>query len=146
MESKRLVDMAYSLAKEKYSNKKFSYPDLWKSLIKKTKLTEEEQQANNGSLYTDILQDPRFIFVGNKVWRLKEYITREEIAALENSLYDFTQEPTDYVIGTEEDSDSSINEEVNVEDDYIDLKSKFNKKAELGFEDEEENETDNNLE
>jgi len=125
MEHKHLVDLAYETAKEKFQKKHFTYSNLWTSLVKKVKLTEQEQQEDIGSLYVDILQDPRFIFLGNNTWRLREYLTREEIAMLENSLYDFAQdvELLNSYGKTEEDGEEIGLEDS--EDEYLDYKSKF---------------------
>ncbi|GHU48500.1 hypothetical protein FACS1894218_5570 [Bacilli bacterium] len=45
-----------------------------------------------GSLYTDLLQDARFLYVGNQKWRLREFATSAEIIKYKNALYDFTPE------------------------------------------------------
>jgi len=35
------------------------------------------------------LQDQRFIYVGNKFWKLREFVKQDEIRNFQHSLYDF---------------------------------------------------------
>lgn len=88
---KTIINNAYLVAKAKYEKKAFTFQNLWKELVKKLKLDEEEQ-AQVGQVYASMLQDHRFIFAGNNQWKLREYLTLEEQAELSNALYDFKQE------------------------------------------------------
>lgn len=88
---KTIINNAYLVAKAKYEKKAFTFQNLWKELIKKLKLDEEEQ-AQVGQVYASMLQDHRFIFAGNNQWKLREYLTLEQQAELSNALYDFKQE------------------------------------------------------
>ena len=91
MENKQLITLAYELAKTKYKDKPFTFEKLWTELIKKAKLDKDEQ-AIVGHVYTCMLQDHRFIFIGNSQWRVREFLNEEEIAALNHAMYDFKQE------------------------------------------------------
>lgn len=90
MENRNLVNDAYLLCKDQYKNKKFSFNEVWNKLVKQKKLSKAEQEENIGSLYTEFLQDQRFIYAGSNSWRLREFATQEEIKNLQNSLYDFS--------------------------------------------------------
>lgn len=91
MENKQIITLAYELAKTKYKNKPFTFQQLWTDLIKKAKLDKDEQK-NVGHVYTCMLQDHRFIFIGNHQWKVREFLKEDEQAALSHALYDFTQE------------------------------------------------------
>ena len=130
MEQKHLVDIAYEQSKTKFEKKQFTFNNLWATLVKNAKLTEQEQKENMGSLYVDILQDPRFIFLGNNTWKLREFLTREEIAMLENSLYDFVQD-AEMLESYDKDETEKL-EDIGLddaEDEYLDYKNKFKTNA-----------------
>ena len=91
MENKQIITLAYELAKTKYKNKAFTFEQLWTDLVKKAKLDKDEQ-AIVGHVYTCMLQDHRFIFIGHHEWKVREFLTEEEQNALSHALYDFKQE------------------------------------------------------
>ncbi|XQP55832.1 MAG: DNA-directed RNA polymerase subunit delta [Mycoplasmoidaceae bacterium] len=91
MENKQIITLAYELAKTKYHNKPFTFEQLWADLIKKARLDAEEQKIV-GHVYTCMLQDHRFIFIGNHQWKIREFLKESEQAALSHALYDFKQE------------------------------------------------------
>lgn len=91
MENKQIITLAYELAKTKYKNKPFTFEQLWADLVKKARLDAEEQKIV-GHVYTCMLQDHRFIFIGNHEWKIREFLTEAEQAALSHALYDFKQE------------------------------------------------------
>jgi DNA-directed RNA polymerase delta subunit len=39
-----------------------------------------------------MLQDSRFIYVGNEEWKLREFLTEEQIKNIDRNLYDITVE------------------------------------------------------
>lgn len=91
MITKQNITLAYELALKNYKNKSFTFMQIWKDLVKKCKFDKEEQK-NISQFYVDLLQDKRFIFVGNKKWKIREFLKHDEIVKLENALYDFEQE------------------------------------------------------
>lgn len=91
MENKQIITLAYELAKTKYKNKPFTFKQLWTDLVKKARLDKDEQ-AIVGHVYTCLLQDHRFIFIGNHEWKVREFLKESEQAALSHALYDFKQE------------------------------------------------------
>lgn len=91
MENKQIITLAYEMAKTKYKDKPFTFEQLWADLIKKAKLDKDEQQ-NVGHVYTCMLQDHKFIFIGNHQWKVREFLTQTEQAELSHALYDFKQE------------------------------------------------------
>lgn len=91
MENKQIITLAYELAKTKYKNKPFTFEQLWADLVKKARLDKDEQKIV-GHVYTCLLQDHRFIFIGNHEWKVREFLKQDEQAALSHALYDFRQE------------------------------------------------------
>lgn len=87
MEKKQIITLAYEMAKTKYGKKSFSFKQLWTDLIKKIKLDKDEQKTVS-HVYAALLQDNRFIFVGNNLWKIKEFLTYDEQKSLVNSSYD----------------------------------------------------------
>jgi len=88
---KQLIDLAYDLAKTKFAKKAFTFQELWSKLIKQAKLDKDEQ-AQAGYVYTAMLQDNRFIFIGDSKWKITEFLTQEEKTEYANALYDFKRE------------------------------------------------------
>jgi len=88
---KQFIDIAYDVARTKYGKKAFTFDQLWTDFVKKARLDAEEQKQA-GEVYSAMLQDIRFIFVGKGQWKLRENLTLEEQAQLSNALYDFTTE------------------------------------------------------
>jgi len=91
MITKQNITLAYEFELKNNKNKSFTFMQIWKDLVKKCKFDEEEQK-NISQFYVDLLQDKRFIFVGNKKWKIREFLKHDEIVKLENALYDFEQE------------------------------------------------------
>ncbi len=87
MAKKHIITLAYEMAKTKYGKKSFTFQQLWQDLIKKYKLDKEEQQTV-AHVYTALLQDNRFIFIGNNLWKIKELLTYDEQKDFVNSSYD----------------------------------------------------------
>ncbi|MDR1991664.1 MAG: DNA-directed RNA polymerase subunit delta [Mycoplasmataceae bacterium] len=126
MARQQFIDQIYYLTKKEFINKGFTFNDVWKKIVKDGKLSKEEQNQNIGIVYTDLLQDARFIYMGNKKWMLREFATQEEIDKFQNMLYDFnndiaeenaainktsvTEEPTE--IEEDEEIDININRNV----------------------------------
>lgn len=94
MEHKPLITLAYECALKNFKNKPFTFRQIWEELVKKAKLDKSERELV-GQFYIDLLEDPRFIFIGGKKWRIREFLTSVEIANYENSLYDFDSEKDD---------------------------------------------------
>lgn len=88
MEHKTLITLAYEYALKTYKNKSFTFRQIWEELAKKAKLDKNERELV-GQFYIDLLEDPRFIFIGGKKWRIREFLTSTEIDNYANSLYDF---------------------------------------------------------
>ena len=112
MITKQIITLAYELALKNYKNKSFTFMQIWKDLVKKCKFDEEEQK-NISQFYVDMLQDKRFIFIGNKKWKIREFLKHDEIIKLENALYDFEQE------GEENDDTDSKSETKKANDNDI---------------------------
>jgi len=113
---KQLIDLAYELAKTKYNKKPFTFKQLWKELIKQARLDKEEQ-AQAGYVYTTMLQDNRFIFIGDSQWKITEFLTEEQISEYANALYDFKKEA--------EEEEARI-KKISKEDDYVYEDSELN--------------------
>lgn len=137
MITKQIITLAYELALKNYKNKSFTFMQIWRDLIKKCKFDEEEQK-NISQFYVDLLQDKRFIFVGNKKWKIREFLKHDEIVKLENALYDFEQEgeendgtysksetkktnDNDIYYGSDEDDDEKFNYNQAAKKDQVDL-------------------------
>ncbi|MDR2823168.1 MAG: DNA-directed RNA polymerase subunit delta [Mycoplasmataceae bacterium] len=130
------IDIIYEAVKEK-KNKPFTFDEVWKVLTKKGSGYKKEEPNLIGVVYTDLLQDSRFIYLGNKRWMLREYVSQREIANLQNALYDFNQEVTEEgfeKVAEEPNTDLPTKEietgELDVEDEevYEDIKTNISQK------------------
>lgn len=94
MLNKDLIDLAYEIMNENLSSSKNSSTTIsFKSIVdgvkNKPNIDEAALDANIGAFYVDLLQDNRFVFMGNDQWTLKEKITNELYKRNQNSLYNF---------------------------------------------------------
>ena len=140
MITKQNITLAYELALKNYKNKPFTFMQIWKDLVKKCKFDEEEQK-NISQFYVDMLQDKRFIFIGNKKWKIREFLKHDEIVKLENALYDFEQDGEENNdIATKPNSKKMDNNEIYYDDNEDDEKFNYNqasKKEQVDFLDDE---------
>ncbi|MDE6472869.1 MAG: DNA-directed RNA polymerase subunit delta [Ureaplasma sp.] len=123
MITKNINEIAYEIAKKDFKNKEFNFNDLVNKIIDKAEISKTEFNDQIGDFYTNLLQDVRFVFLGNNQWTLKENLKVAEYQIKMNSLYDFEQ--NDLVEDYEQNLiDSSENDEYkndNIEDDDIDF-------------------------
>lgn len=93
---KHINEIAYEIAKEEYKDQVFSFDNLWSKLVKHIKVPLKEQAALKGELYSEIIQDTNFLYSGKQNWRLREFVTQDELKkTLANSLYDFDKSLTE---------------------------------------------------
>jgi DNA-directed RNA polymerase delta subunit len=67
MNKKHFIDIAYTLAKEKFAKKRFTFNSLYELLVKEAKLSNEERKDCIGTMYVELLQDSRFIYTGENL-------------------------------------------------------------------------------
>lgn len=82
----RIIDKSYILAKNEFDSNEFTTSQLWKLISKKEKL-ENNADDSYINFYVDLLQDPRFVAIGNDKWKLREFVTISEFNKLSNSKY-----------------------------------------------------------
>ena len=121
------------------------YIKLWKKVIKFAHLNSDEALEEIGNFYSDIMQDPRFIYTGNNRWQLKEYVSLSEIDKMQSRMYDFkdVQVLDESVIETDKYSSKVVSEEEllgtdgysDIDEDYEEIQSNLSSSDE---EDEEE--------
>ena len=128
-----LINIAYDISKKEYQNKDFTFNDLWKKVIKFAHLNSDESLEEIGNFYSDIMQDPRFIYTGNNKWQLKEYVSLSEIDKMQSRMYDFkdVQVLDESVIETDKYSSKVVSEEEllgtdgysDIDEDYEEIQS-----------------------
>lgn len=74
-----LLDLAYDLVSKELKDSKSSitFNKICDLIQKSTNMDKVELNSILGSLYTDFLQDPRFVFIGNNKWTLRDLQTLE---------------------------------------------------------------------
>ncbi|MDR2557266.1 MAG: hypothetical protein LBC33_00290 [Mycoplasmataceae bacterium] len=81
-----LINEAYNAAKSKFGKNPFTFNELV-NLVKSSP-DFADISGKLGYLYNELLKDTRFLYVGNKNWVIKAFLTIPEINAYRNSLYD----------------------------------------------------------
>lgn len=94
MLDKDLVDLGYEYAvdffkKSQKENLALDFNKICKGVKKLGKFSDEEFDQILGSFYADLLQDNRFVFLGNDQWTLKDLIPIEQYRKNQNSLYNY---------------------------------------------------------
>lgn len=87
-----IIDTAYNLANTHFKNKEFTFDKLTSLLLKELEIKKEEFTEQLGSLYVDLMQDSRFILMGENKWNLKENLSSSAYKKQLNALYDFSTE------------------------------------------------------
>ena len=84
MLNKSNVDVAFDIVKEEGP---IAFNDLWKKIVEIQSLDVASQEKIEGSIYTQILLDGRFINVGDNTWDLRTKHTFEEATLDTNECY-----------------------------------------------------------
>lgn len=80
---KHLIEKAYDSAKKEFGNKHFTFKDIYNSLSKKG----IDVKNSIGELYTEMIQDFRFISLGKEKWALRENFTVAQIEKILSSMF-----------------------------------------------------------
>jgi DNA-directed RNA polymerase delta subunit len=59
-----LIDLAYEIAQKEYKDGTFSFNQLYDQLNAKANANSHQQSI--GEVYCELLQDPRFTYIGDK--------------------------------------------------------------------------------
>ncbi|MDE5617798.1 MAG: DNA-directed RNA polymerase subunit delta [Ureaplasma sp.] len=86
-----LLDLAYDLVSKELKDSKSSitFNQICDLIQKSTNMNKVELDSILGSLYTDFLQDPRFVFIGNNKWTLRNLQTLEFLRNNQTALYNY---------------------------------------------------------
>ncbi|AHC39853.1 DNA-directed RNA polymerase subunit delta [Mycoplasma ovis str. Michigan] len=77
--ARELMDIAYDTAKESFGKDSFNFAALWAKTWSKAKDFRKDSIENwIGAFYTELLIDPRFVYVGTHQWRLREFMDYTE--------------------------------------------------------------------
>lgn len=112
--NKSMVDVAYMIVKETVNP--ILFKDLYKELVSKLELSEEEANAKIASFYTNLTLDGRFVDLKNTLWDLRERQTYDKVHIDINDVYSDIDEETDANTDLEE-LDETEKEELGVGDD-----------------------------
>lgn len=86
-----LLDLAYDLISKELKDSKSSitFNKICDLIQKSTNMDKVELNSILGSLYTDFLQDPRFVFIGNNKWTLRDLQTLEFLKNNQSALCNY---------------------------------------------------------
>ena len=107
------VDVAFDIVKEEGP---IAFNDLWKKIVEAQNLDVATQEKLEGSIYTQILLDGRFINIGDNTWDLRTKHTFEEATLDTNECYT-EEEDEDEELDPEEIEDLDEEESDKDEDD-----------------------------
>lgn len=113
--SKHLIETTYEYAKEKFGQTPFTFKELFNNLLKKDPSIKESAS----DLYIELLQDIRFISLGNQKWSLREYFTLSEINKITSSMFGLDEYYENDIEGYMPPI-SKQEEESDIADDFID--------------------------
>ncbi|AAP57010.2 DNA-directed RNA polymerase subunit delta [Mycoplasmoides gallisepticum] len=82
-----LIDKAYEVAQKNFVKKEFTFNDLWKLVVKDENFNKKDAQELIGAFYTDLIQDTRFVYVGDQKWLIKSMMLHDEWAKLSETLH-----------------------------------------------------------
>ncbi|WP_027119778.1 DNA-directed RNA polymerase subunit delta [[Mycoplasma] testudinis] len=102
-----LINKAYDIALKEFKDKPFAFTRLWSEVSKASKISKQEEPNLIGGFYVDLLQDPRFVHVGDRKWRLRTTMKYEEWDKISQSMYgvkEYYEEGYEDLVNKEEDS------------------------------------------
>ncbi|CBZ40422.1 DNA-directed RNA polymerase subunit delta (RNAP delta factor) [Mycoplasma suis KI3806] len=74
-----LINIANEVAIENFGQQSFNFQALWNKTWMKAKDFKKDSIENwIGPFYMELLSDPRFVYVGKNMWRLREYMEYSE--------------------------------------------------------------------
>ena len=112
--TRHLSDIAYDIAIKEFKNKTFSFKDLWSKIVSASRMKKTDANDQIGEFYAEIMQDPRFIYCKNNNWKLKEFLSINDIKNTQNTLYNSVCSDDFYEEGYEQVSQNvDENEEIN---------------------------------
>jgi len=104
------IDNVYELAKNEFANRNFTFQELNK-LIQKND-SDTVLLANVGEFYNSLLEDPRFVFIGNRNWKLRDFLSFEEQKNIDKMLYNLKQSEEINKNGENNLADSNVQNEI----------------------------------
>ncbi|EDX53242.1 DNA-directed RNA polymerase subunit delta [Ureaplasma urealyticum] len=136
--SRQLVGIAYNAIKNNkiYNKKTFSFDNIIDEIVKNSDVNLVEVNSQLGDLYTTLIQDTRFISIGDLEWNLRERLSLDEITKINNAMYE---------VGLYKDSDREEDEHEMMKNDKL-TQSKEQEESDeesslsdfVGYDDEEE--------
>ncbi|MGL4616649.1 MAG: DNA-directed RNA polymerase subunit delta [Mycoplasmoidaceae bacterium] len=78
-----IIDLAYEIAKKKYKKGKFKYRSLLAEVIK----SDPKLKDMGGDLYIELINDIRFLSLGNDDWALQEYYSYDEFEKIAAAMF-----------------------------------------------------------
>lgn len=82
-----IIDSAHEIALKHFKGKTFEFRALWKEVVKRNGINKDDEFKRLSSFYIDLMQDPRFVHVGDRRWRLRETMKHAEWEAISNSMF-----------------------------------------------------------
>ncbi|WP_036448540.1 DNA-directed RNA polymerase subunit delta [Mycoplasmoides pirum] len=82
-----LIDQAFTIAQSQFKNRSFDFNALWKEVVKKNKFSKDEEAKVVGNFYLELLQDLRFVHIGDRKWRLRETMKYNEWDKISQSMF-----------------------------------------------------------
>lgn len=77
------------LHKELKTKKKMDFNDMWEFIKKDFNFsTKDEELEKKNDLYTSLIMDQKFIYLGNREWSVKDFYSYEELKKILESNYD----------------------------------------------------------
>lgn len=142
-----LISIANDVAIESFGESSFTFSSLWaKTWTKAKDFKKENIEDWISSFYLEVLGDPRFVYIGNNMWKLREFMGLAEylkvmgkrsknIVFSEKDLDDedsSSSEETTEELKAEEDEDSDLDSEEG--DDSSSSNKEYEENEELGQE------------
>lgn len=118
MPNRDLIDVTYEYMSQHFkkntNSKTLDFKTIANAVKREANVSDSEFNDKIGSYYVDLLQDNRFVFLGNDQWTLNELISNEVYKKNKNSLYNYNN---DEVFEEAYDEDSLPAEMVNADNE-----------------------------
>ncbi|AAC71238.1 DNA-directed RNA polymerase subunit delta [Mycoplasmoides genitalium] len=87
LEYLNLISQAKVIAEKQFKANPFSFETIWKEVVKHFKISKQDEPSLIGRFYQDFLEDPNFVYLGDRKWKLRDFMKFDEWNKISQSMF-----------------------------------------------------------
>ncbi len=107
-----------SIARKAFTKTEFAFSDIWKLVQSEGLFNNEDESTDKSEFFTELIQNPNFINMGNNKWRLREYSSHNDYQKNKSAMFGLSHlmEKELEMSSSKEKGDIDVVEEETIED------------------------------